>query len=170
MNSEKRFLSVDSTHSFPWRAVSSRPWPCLVYCLPRSFCGRWNSGGMQRLLFGQRHVNKCNTQLLSLPKVTQIPRKWARFRIFIHIMHPTEEITPEYKTDCLLKTKQKCLSKPHKGTFRGSGLHLCIISSVEAYRWVIFYMVNLSGWNARMSLPGGYRMFFTLISPALSNI
>lgn len=32
------FSSVTSTHSFPWRAVSSPPWPCLVYCLLRSFC------------------------------------------------------------------------------------------------------------------------------------
>lgn len=44
VNSEKRFLSVDSTHSFPWRAVSSPPWPCLVCCLPRSSCGTSNSG------------------------------------------------------------------------------------------------------------------------------
>lgn len=38
-----RFLSVNSTHSFPWRAASSPPWPCPVYCLPRSFCGTSDS-------------------------------------------------------------------------------------------------------------------------------
>lgn len=36
-------LSVDSTHSFPWRAVSSPPWPCPVCCLPRSSCGTSDS-------------------------------------------------------------------------------------------------------------------------------
>lgn len=38
-----RFLSVNSTHSFPWRAASSPPWPCPVYCPPRSFCGTADS-------------------------------------------------------------------------------------------------------------------------------
>lgn len=38
-----RFLSVNSTHSFPWRAASSPPWPCPVYCPPRSFCGTSDS-------------------------------------------------------------------------------------------------------------------------------
>lgn len=40
---KRRFLSVNSTHSFPWRAASSPPWPCPAYCLPRSFCGTSDS-------------------------------------------------------------------------------------------------------------------------------
>lgn len=79
MNSEKRFLSVDSTHSFPWRAASSPPWPCLVYCLPRSSCGTSNSRACDAYFTdSSTFINATHSSLLCAKSMTY-PAKWRQF-------------------------------------------------------------------------------------------
>lgn len=69
---KRDFISVNSTHSFPWRAASSPPWPCLVYCLPRSSCGTSNRENMRRLLYrpASMFINATHSSFLCAKSTT----------------------------------------------------------------------------------------------------